>query len=948
MFCCLPYASGSQTVFTKVEGLPTNEIFDLLVDKKGYVWVGHDMGISRFDGVSFTPFSHPERSSLSITDIIEDNQGKIWFHNFTGQIFYIENERVHLLKAYRNEAEDVFPRMVLLGDELVVTSNKGLFVCNTRTLESRYEVVKGPKYGGTRSLARVGNQVMAIHINRFYLYDKKNGFRAVKLPQPHIYVQNRNMVLQTEGLGDTALMIANPSGTMYQLKVQHNEIKMVGTRQLPDFINSISLLKGRPWIHAKHASLKPSATGIEDSIEGLNISDMAVDLQGRLWVSSLTKGLMAAQTGGFNQAFQPSFLEASDLISAGTAFNDTLLLGSRNGWLFLVAGKQKNLIWKHKLPADVGGVNLISRQVGGRFIISTSLGTFQFYYPSKTIFKFFSFITKDVEFYRGRILVASAVGLISFPLHVSPDTFILRNIIGHYNWNNWWQRYRETVVVEEDQRYFWYLPRCRSIALTEDRNLYASFMNGVHYFDKRGILPLLHMGKRVYSNSLVAIGKKVYIGTLNKGLMVMEGGKLKMVGTPEGLFSESIIRLKHTGPYLWLLLDRGIQLLNLQTDRIISNIELPEESGSNVQDIILDGDTALIATNSGLLKVAMKPSGNYNKLHSELKLVVVNGLDTLRQQSGKLSHQQNTIQFHLSVPWYSPGRGLYFKYRLLGGTNTQWYYSLPGERIIRFASLMPGDYTFESYAVVSGFQEPRPVRYQFSIQKPWWRSWTFNITLLVLAALIFYGLYRMRVRQVLHLAQVRQAISSDLHDEIGSTISSINIYSELAKSETNNEPYLQLIQENTREVISKLDDLVWSINPRNDCLSQLVARMRSVAEPVLLGAGIQPRFFIAEGIDELELSLHAKRNFYLIYKELVNNVVKHSKATHCQIRLQLLPGWLELSISDDGIGFPENVSQKGRSGMYNMQERAQQVKARFFISSQEGQGTYATVQLPLK
>lgn len=161
----------------------------------------------------------------------------------------------------------------------------------------------------------------------------------------------------------------------------------------------------------------------------------------------------------------------------------------------------------------------------------------------------------------------------------------------------------------------------------------------------------------------------------------------------------------------------------------------------------------------------------------------------------------------------------------------------------------------------------------------------------------------MRVAQVMRLERVRRGISSDLHDEIGSTISSINIYSELAKSDPHNEPYLQLIQENTREVIGKLDDLVWSINPKNDSVPQLVARMRLFAEPVLQGAGIQPHFVVQNEVPQLELSLEIKRNLYLVFKELVNNVVKHSAARNCYIDLSMKSGRLWLTVSDDGVGF---------------------------------------------
>jgi len=133
--CCIFGAqkSFSQPQPVPVPGLPTKEIFDLLVDKRGFLWVGHEMGISRLDGLSFTHFSHPERSSLSVTDLVEDSFGRIWFHNFTGQVFYIENEKMHLLEAYENEQENYFPALCSLEMRSLFPATKAcLFVIPER------------------------------------------------------------------------------------------------------------------------------------------------------------------------------------------------------------------------------------------------------------------------------------------------------------------------------------------------------------------------------------------------------------------------------------------------------------------------------------------------------------------------------------------------------------------------------------------------------------------------------------------------------------------------------------------------------------------------------------------------------------------------------------------------------------------------------------------------
>ena len=143
IFCILigllyPVLSAGQLNLTEVQGLPTRELYDLHVDRKGYLWIAHNLGISRFDGLNFIHFSNPAQASLSITGITEDNRGRIWCHNFSGQIFYIENGQMRLLQAYNYANELHFTRIAVCGDELLATSDSGLFVCSTIDFKTAY------------------------------------------------------------------------------------------------------------------------------------------------------------------------------------------------------------------------------------------------------------------------------------------------------------------------------------------------------------------------------------------------------------------------------------------------------------------------------------------------------------------------------------------------------------------------------------------------------------------------------------------------------------------------------------------------------------------------------------------------------------------------------------------------------------------------------------------
>ncbi|HEX2533515.1 MAG TPA: two-component regulator propeller domain-containing protein, partial [Chitinophagaceae bacterium] len=136
MFCLRLVAAGQDSL-VEVKGIPSKEVYDLLIDSKGYLWIAHELGITRYDGARFIHFSHPRQASLSMSGMLEDRNGRIWFHNFSGQIFFIDKGRMELLERYDHTKEQVFPKMVILQDEMIATTYNGLFIYNTSTGKHR-------------------------------------------------------------------------------------------------------------------------------------------------------------------------------------------------------------------------------------------------------------------------------------------------------------------------------------------------------------------------------------------------------------------------------------------------------------------------------------------------------------------------------------------------------------------------------------------------------------------------------------------------------------------------------------------------------------------------------------------------------------------------------------------------------------------------------------------
>ncbi len=219
----------------------------------------------------------------------------------------------------------------------------------------------------------------------------------------------------------------------------------------------------------------------------------------------------------------------------------------------------------------------------------------------------------------------------------------------------------------------------------------------------------------------------------------------------------------------------------------------------------------------------------------------------------------------------------------------------------------------------------------------------------IVIGLLLVNRYRVmnNAKRLLEIEKVRNHIARDLHDDIGSTLSSINILSRVALVEQNGntQNYLQRIGDQSTRMMEDMSDMVWSINPRNDSMEKIVTRMREFAMEIFESSGIEYRF--SEKIDNgIILDSEKRKNLFLIFKEAINNAAKYSKANTVEIELRQQDGSLILRVTDNGQGFDEQKVDAG-NGLRNQRERAKEINGRFLVKSQIGQGTELELHLPI-
>ena len=217
--------------------------------------------------------------------------------------------------------------------------------------------------------------------------------------------------------------------------------------------------------------------------------------------------------------------------------------------------------------------------------------------------------------------------------------------------------------------------------------------------------------------------------------------------------------------------------------------------------------------------------------------------------------------------------------------------------------------------------------------------YSFISGLLLMLPLGFFGFRSYRTRELLKLQTLRNKIASDLHDDVGSTLSSISIFSEIAKEQSSEvTPMLEQIGESSRKMLDAMADIVWTINSDNDQFEKIILRMKSFAYELLGAKKIDFEFDTDDYVSKLKLPMDVRKNLFLIFKEATNNMVKYAEASKASFSISGNKIKLIMLIRDNGKGFDVNKESQG-NGLKNMKKRAQEIGANLLIESEIGTGT---------
>ncbi len=419
-------------------------------------------------------------------------------------------------------------------------------------------------------------------------------------------------------------------------------------------------------------------------------------------------------------------------------------------------------------------------------------------------------------------------------------------------------------------------------------------------------------------------------------------------------------RLSNTGLYsifnfkdtlLIITSNYGITIFNINTEKVVNYFEEDglhnntfEEASCYADKTVfyaggVNGFTEIIPSN--LISNNTPPSFFFTKAEAENNGGVY--LDSFNLKARHYHFSNTVLQakiYFTGISYSNPQRVTYM-YRII--ENSKEWINNGTENFVPFIATSPGTYHLQVKAANEDGIWSEPKELVLIFQPKWYQTWWFKLLVFLTTAAIIYAFYRYRIRQIEKQHAIRKNIATDLHDDLGSTLNSVKVFTNLAISGVKQEESLQQVKDNLTEATMSLRDMIWVLDDSLDTVDELITRLKQFAIPVAAASNIEAIIKADSEVNNRQLTKEEKRNLFLICKEAVNNSIKYAGANQIDVAITASGKKIQIVVADNGKGFNVDEVKKGY-GLKNMQYRAGQIKYKVALQSVPSSGTKIHIQ----
>jgi ligand-binding sensor domain-containing protein/signal transduction histidine kinase len=975
------------------QGLPQDRVRALAQTLDGYIWVGTDDGLARFDGARFVSFGLPEGlPSSPIRTLFGDSHGSLWIGSVGDGLIHWQEGHLTVFTTATGLPSDSVSALAEDGEGRIwIGTDSGLALWQNGRLIP-FEPAKqfsGKAISalckdrqGNIWVAATGVGVFEYHSGAFVPLE--DATTRELLQDPHCILVDKAERIWI-GAGDDFVLCRDGNQWRPYRIPRHLARSFVSSlAEQPDgTVWAGSISEGLFEFKDRNMTAVNASSGLSDN----SVESLLADRDGNLWAGTDT---------GLNLLRQRDLFAFDQRRGLGYGAVDGLAeiapgqvwVGKPGDGVYQWDGQSFSQVMSADLSVVGPQINVLLQSKGGGCWVAGKYGLLFFEAPAKTADKARLFtlpglnIISLCEASNGVLWVGTSEGKL---FRLENDAWREETNLDH----------PLTTIATAADGAIW--------VGTEGDGIYQ-FSNGQtrHWNTKNGLLS--DLVRTLYVDS----DQSLWIGTTGGGVSCLRKGRITTVTTREGLPDNTISEiLDDDKGRLWLGSNRGIACVNKEEmqELIAGKIAAVYPQVFGRAEGMLSEECAGgfcpagLRTTSGRLwfptlkgLVVVDPGVHLSKSPEPavlLEQVAVDGvahtvfatsvsprgerdLDFTGTTNGILSlgPGRHRIEFQYTALGFDSPERIRFRYRL-HGLDSDWVEA--GNRRLAFYSYVPpGNYWFQVIACnADGLWNEAGAKMGLTVAKFFWQTWWFTGLLSATLLALVGGVVRFIVKRNLqlrlkHLEQEqilereRTRIAQDLHDEMGAKLCRISFLSEHVRRNPNGmapeaRHQIASISDASREVLHSLDEIVWAVNPQNDTLEHVVSYIGHYANEFFQETGIECKVNISGRPPSYSLSAQVRHNLLLAVHEAFTNVLKHSKSNQVDVSIVLNLAEFEVTISDNGSGFVpcaavsvENSSTPAGDGLRNMKQRLSDIGGQCLIHFKSGKGTSVQFTLPLK
>lgn len=969
------------TNYNLAAGLSQTQINCIAQDSAGFIWIGTQDGLNRFDGRSFVKYKHnvEDTNTLSnnyIRDILCEGN-TVWVATHGGGLNKLNSLSGKIINfTYQSDGSENFDNNVfssiiqIADDKLVLGSEGGGILIFSKKNHSFQSYTPSKSSSRKNNVLRVTswNDTLTTAVSEEDAYVFNNiskSFTSLIIPQN----QNVTSLLR---INNNRLIAGSYEGELFYIDNVNGKfiVRTLGLRcrsikSIFKFDNKhlwISTVDGALFLNInQNEFVNPQIMGLPEEISQYKIRCIYQDRSNILWLGSTENGIYKLNPK--LKHFKSLPLSKYDCINGSSVWcvykdiRENLWVGTDGCGLivqnlktrkltkFLADGTDNTIVSNNisSIVQDDEGNYWISTFGSGISVLKTSGKFVRYSHSNKAGSLSHNYVWIVYKAKDGSIWVGSKGGLDLFDKKTSK--FI--------NYKN----------IHDDHN----SPSSNSITtIFEDRDYqiwFGTFGGGLNKFDrKKGHFVHYHHRfddkNTISNNSIMSIYQDIYgnlwFGTdIGLSKLDVQQKLFTKYYEADGLANNIVYAV--TGDIegnIWASTNKGIskfsQITNTFRTYNLPDGLLSDEFNQSAVFTSTDGEIFFggIKGINYFYPEEIKDNPNFPEVVFTSVKVFENEIplsNIINNNTITVSYFDNYLQFEFAGLEFTEPKENNYKYKL-EGFDKYWRHSGTRNTAI-YTNLDPGKYILKILASNNdGLWNEKGTSLTIIVDPPFYMTWWARLLMVTFIAGILYALFRIRLKRLLEIEKLRLKIASDLHDEVGATLTSLSIQSQLLpfdKEESKQTTRLKVIDGLCRKVISTMSDIVWSIDSRNDPINNLANRMKNLSFNLLNDEHTNVLFDVDIEEYNKKLPLDIRQNLYLIFKEALNNAVKYSDASEIKISLTAKNN-IVLIISDNGKGLPEDYKTKG-NGVRNMEMRAKQMNGKLEIKS--GKGVSITLSL---